>query len=114
MNAIMSSRTKLSKALVTDPSKLEWRSQAELQSKYGVALRTSTEVTSIDVANKLVVVGASNDRVPYETLILASGGTPRKLPIDGKDLGNIFTMRGVSDAQGIDAGMSNTLFPQKY
>lgn len=97
-------RTKLSKALVTDASKLEWRSRAELQAKYGVVLRTGTEVTAIDVANKVAVIGSSNERVAYETLVLASGGTPRQLPIEGKDLGNIFTLRGVSDAKVIDAG----------
>ena len=90
--------------MVTDPSKLEWRSPQELKGKYGVILRTDTEVTSLDVQGKSVVVGSSGERVPYETLILASGGTPRKLPIDGKDLGNIFTLRGVQDAKAIDSG----------
>lgn len=75
-----------------------------MKNKYGVILRTDTEVTSLDVRGKSVVVGSSGERVSYESLILASGGTPRKLPIDGKDLGNIFTLRGVQDAKGIDAG----------
>lgn len=96
-------RTKLSKALVTDPSKLEYRSTAELKQKYGVVLRTETEVTSVDFEGKSVVVGGG-ERVAYETLILASGGTPRKLPIDGSNLENIFTLRGVQDAKAIDAG----------
>lgn len=33
------SSTKLSKALITDPSKLEWRSPADLRIKYGTILR---------------------------------------------------------------------------
>lgn len=61
-------------------------------------------MTSIDVNNKLAVIGASNERVAYETLVLASGGTPRKLPIDGAGLENVFTLRGVHDAKKIDAG----------
>ncbi len=97
-------RTKLSKALITDASKLEWRSPSELQTKYGVVFRPSTEVTAVDLENKAVVVGASNERVTYETLILASGGTPRQLPIEGKELGNVFTFRGVEDAKKVDAG----------
>ncbi|KAI0346178.1 hypothetical protein BDW22DRAFT_1352201 [Trametopsis cervina] len=96
-------RTKLSKALITDASKLEWRSPAELQAKYGVILRTSTEVTAIDLENKVAVIGSSNERVTYEDLILASGGTPRVLPVEGKELGNVFTLRGVGDAKKIDA-----------
>jgi len=96
-------RTKLSKALVTDASKLEWRSASVLQSKYGTALRTGVEVTSVDIKSKAVIIGSTQERVPYDTLILASGGTPRKLPIDGKDLSNVFTLRGVEDAKKIDS-----------
>lgn len=35
-------RTKLSKALITDASKLEWRTPADLKIKYGTVLRTGT------------------------------------------------------------------------
>ncbi|EKM58472.1 uncharacterized protein PHACADRAFT_252817 [Phanerochaete carnosa HHB-10118-sp] len=96
-------RTKLSKALVTDPSKLEWRSAAELKGKYGVTLRTGVEVTQVDVKGKSVTVGSSGERVQYETLVLATGGTPRQLPVQGKELGKIFTLRGVDDAKKIDS-----------
>ncbi|KAI0784481.1 hypothetical protein C8Q75DRAFT_779093 [Abortiporus biennis] len=99
-------RTKLSKALVTDASKLEWRPAAELQAKYGVALRTSIEVTSVDVEKKTVSIGATGESVPYETLVLATGGFARKLPIDGSGLENVFTLRGVDDAKKIDAALT--------
>ncbi|KAI0324656.1 hypothetical protein GY45DRAFT_1262449 [Cubamyces sp. BRFM 1775] len=98
-------RTKLSKALVTDPAKLEWRSLADLRSKYGVDYRSGVEVSGVDIASKEVVVGASQERVPYETLVLASGGVPRRLPIEGKDLANVLTLRGVEDAKKIDAAV---------
>ncbi|KAI0661598.1 hypothetical protein C8Q70DRAFT_1051925 [Cubamyces menziesii] len=98
-------RTKLSKALVTDPSKLEWRSLADLRSKYGVDFRSGVEVSGIDIASKEVVIGESQERVPYETLVLASGGVPRRLPIEGKDLANVLTLRGVEDAKKIDAAV---------
>lgn len=52
------------------------------------------------------MIGSSQERVPYETLVLATGGTPRKLPIEGKDASNVFTLRGVEDAKRIDAGES--------
>jgi apoptosis-inducing factor 3 len=122
-------RTKLSKALVTDPSKLEWRSPADLKIKYGTILRTGAvrlstfstyvrfidlvsepvqEVTSVDFSAKTVTLGNGQETVNYGTLILASGGTPRRLPIEGSDLGSIFTLRGVQDAKQIDAGMSSS------
>ncbi|KAH9945195.1 uncharacterized protein BXZ73DRAFT_96185 [Epithele typhae] len=94
-------RTKLSKALITDASKLEWKSAAELRGKYGVNMRMGVEVSGVDAASKAVLVG--QERVPYETLILATGGIPRRLPVPGKDLSNVFTLRDVGDAKEIDA-----------
>lgn len=44
------------------------------------------------------------DTLSYEKLILAPGGIPRKLPIEGADLENVFTFRGIPDAKKVDAG----------
>ncbi|KAH9917246.1 uncharacterized protein B0H18DRAFT_883934 [Fomitopsis serialis] len=95
-------RTKLSKALITDPAKIEWRSAADLKTKYGVDLRTGVQVESVDAPAKSVRL-TDGTTVPYETLVLATGGLPRRLPIDGASLSNVYTMRGVEDAQKIDA-----------
>ncbi|KAI0297246.1 flavoprotein [Multifurca ochricompacta] len=89
-------RTKLSKALITDASKLEWRSPADLKIKYGTTLRVGTAVTSVDTTNKTVTLENGKETIPYDTLILASGGVPRRLP-------NVYTLRNVQDAQKIDA-----------
>ena len=94
----------MSKALVTDASKLEWRSTAELRAKYGVNFRQGVEVTGVELGTKEVVIGGTQEKVPYDTLVLASGGIPRRLPIPGKDLSNVYVLRGVEDAQKIDAG----------
>ncbi|KAI0067379.1 flavoprotein [Artomyces pyxidatus] len=96
-------RTKLSKALITDASKLEWRTAADLKIKYGTTLRIGITVTSIDADTKKVIIDDGKEDIPYETLILASGGLPRRLPIDGVNLDNVFTLRHVQDAQKIDA-----------
>ncbi|PIL29845.1 hypothetical protein GSI_08052 [Ganoderma sinense ZZ0214-1] len=98
-------RTKLSKALITDASKLEYRSVAELRAKFGVDFRGGIEVTGVEVTTKEVVAGPNQEKVPYDTLVLATGGTPRRLPIPGKDLSNIYTLRGVEDAKKIDAAV---------
>ena len=37
----------------------------------------------------------------YDKIILATGGTPRRLPLEGFDLGNVFLLRGVDDAKAI-------------
>ncbi|KAI0292136.1 flavoprotein [Russula brevipes] len=96
-------RTKLSKALITDASKLEWRTPADLKIKYGTTLRIGTTVTSVDTSKKTVTLEDGKEIIPYDTLILASGGVPRRLPIEGADLENVHTLRKVQDAQKIDS-----------
>ena len=92
-------RTKLSKALIPDPSKLalrpkEWYSDADIDI-------VSETVTSIDFS-KQQVSGKSGKTYPYNSLILASGGTPKKLPLPGfKDLANVFVLRNVGHVQEI-------------
>ncbi|KAI0261514.1 flavoprotein [Gloeopeniophorella convolvens] len=96
-------RTKLSKALITDASKLEWRTPADLKIKFGTTLRVNTTVTTVDTSAKTVTLDDGKETIPYDSLILASGGLPRRLPIDGSDFENVYTLRHVQDAQNIDA-----------
>ncbi|KAE8315762.1 hypothetical protein BDV41DRAFT_150408 [Aspergillus transmontanensis] len=92
-------RTKLSKALISDPSKIEWRPREWYES---VSVETVTdEVTSVDF-NKRTVATKSGKTYPYTKLVLATGGVPRTLPVEGfNDLGNIFLLRFVTDVQSI-------------
>ncbi|KAL8763925.1 MAG: hypothetical protein Q9184_000368 [Pyrenodesmia sp. 2 TL-2023] len=92
-------RTKLSKALIADKSKLEWRSQDWYDS---ASINTvSDEVSSVDFKAKSVST-KSGKSFPYTKLILATGGTPKFLPLPGfKELSNIFLLRTVPDVQAI-------------
>jgi len=96
-------RTKLSKALITDPAKIEWRSAADLKIKYGTNIRLGVEVTSIDIEKKTVTLDEGKEVLPYEKLILATGGIPRRLPVEGAQLQNVYTFRGIDDAKKVDA-----------
>ena len=99
-------RTKLSKALITDAKKIEWRSPEVLKEKFGVTLRTSTEVASISPKDKTVTL-ASGETVGYDELVLSPGGVPRRIPIPGaaeSELENVFTLRGIKDAKAISDG----------
>ncbi|KAG1747078.1 uncharacterized protein EDB91DRAFT_1116111 [Suillus paluster] len=96
-------RTRLSKTLVTDPSKLEYRTAADLKIKYGTTLRTGVTVTSVDTSSKQVVFDGGKESISYETLILAMGGAPRRLPVAGSDLENVYTFRGIEDSKHVDA-----------
>ncbi|KAL0060827.1 Apoptosis-inducing factor 1 [Marasmius tenuissimus] len=95
-------RTKLSKALITDASQLEWKTAADLKIKYGVNLRVGVEATSVDFKSRKVVLDDGKDSVAYDKLIIAPGGTPRRLPIPGSDFENVYTFRGVHDARNVD------------
>ena len=53
---------------------------------------------------KTVTLDNGKDTLSYEKLVLATGGTPRRLPIEGANLENVYTFRGVPDSQKVDAG----------
>ncbi|KAK5047435.1 hypothetical protein LTR84_006531 [Exophiala bonariae] len=92
-------RTKLSKALITEASKIYL--QPEQWYADGSISFESDTVTSIDFSSKEVKTKLGK-AYPYTKLILASGGIPRQLPLPGfKDLSNIFLLRQVQDTQQI-------------
>jgi NADPH-dependent 2,4-dienoyl-CoA reductase/sulfur reductase-like enzyme len=93
-------RTKLSKALISDPSKIQWRPREWYAE---AAIETITdEVTAVDFNQKSVST-KSGKSFPYTKLVLATGGVPRRLPLQGfkGDLGNVFTLRTIKDVQTI-------------
>ena len=61
-------------------------------------------MTSVDTANKTVTLEDGKETISYDALILASGGVPRRLPIEGGELENVYTLRNVQDAKKIDSG----------
>ena len=93
-------RTKLSKALLADESKLAWRSP-EFYSEGGVEF-VEGEVTGVDFSSKEVSTKGGKT-YNYTKLVLASGGTPRWLPLPGLkgDLKNVFVLRSIPDVQSI-------------
>ena len=96
-------RTKLSKALIAEPSKLEWRAKSWYDEAGIETLQD--EVTSVDFDKKTVST-KSGKSTSYTKLILATGGTPKKLPLPGfKDLENVFLLRTVPDVQAILAAV---------
>ena len=92
-------RTKLSKALIPDKSKIELRPQDWFKA---ASIETVfDEVSSVDFEAKSATT-VSGKSYPYTKLILALGGTPRALPLPGfKDLSNIFLLRTIPNVQDI-------------
>ncbi|KAF3760883.1 hypothetical protein M406DRAFT_296367 [Cryphonectria parasitica EP155] len=92
-------RTKLSKALITDVSKIQWRDKAWFDS--GSVEIVEDEVTGINFADKTAST-KSGGKFGYGKLVLATGGTAKLLPLQGfKVLNNIFTLRNLHDTQKI-------------
>src|SRR5271156_1441283 len=92
-------RTKLSKALIADSSKVALRSH-DFYSSADITFVQDT-ATAVDFDKKSVMT-KSGSTYPYTKLILATGGTPKHLPLPGfKDLTNIFVLRDVQNVQDI-------------
>ncbi|KAI0423437.1 hypothetical protein F5Y09DRAFT_327355 [Xylaria sp. FL1042] len=92
-------RTKLSKALLTDVNKAQWRDAGFFKS--GSIDFVEDEVTDVDLSSKSVTTKSGAKHI-YGKLILATGGTPRNLPLQGfKVLEDIFVLRTLHDAKKI-------------
>lgn len=65
-----------------------------------IALRLSTRVASLDLERKFVSL-ASGERVPFDTLVLATGAEPIRLEIAGFE--RAFTLRTFADSRAIVA-----------
>ncbi|KAI1646269.1 uncharacterized protein F4817DRAFT_316997 [Daldinia loculata] len=92
-------RTKLSKALITDHTKIQLRDEEWFKS--GSVEVVYDEVVDVDLVSKAVTT-KNKERFVYSKLVLATGGSPRNLPMQGfKVLENIFLLRTVHDAKKI-------------
>ncbi|HUV02685.1 MAG TPA: FAD-dependent oxidoreductase [Desulfobacteria bacterium] len=70
----------------------------------GVDFRTGIEVTSIDVEHSSVRVD-TDEEIPYDYLVIATGSKPFIPPIDGTNLEGVFTLWGREDGERIKAVM---------
>ena len=72
--------------------------------EHEVDLRLGTTVTAIDAAARQVVLGGG-DRLGYDKLLLATGSSPRRLPVPGADLDGVHYLRTVADSDRIRAAI---------
>ncbi len=67
-----------------------------------VTLRTGTEIVGIDRVGHQVTA-ADGRQFPYDKLLLATGSSPRRLPISGANLEDVFYLRTLDDAKALHA-----------
>jgi 3-phenylpropionate/trans-cinnamate dioxygenase ferredoxin reductase subunit len=70
----------------------------------GIELRTSTCVTTLDLAAGAVVLDDS-ERIGYDRLLLSTGAAPRRLKVPGADLDGVHYLRSLADAAGLRAAL---------
>jgi NADPH-dependent 2,4-dienoyl-CoA reductase/sulfur reductase-like enzyme/nitrite reductase/ring-hydroxylating ferredoxin subunit len=71
-------------------------------SNHGIEVMTEREVVRLDATAKTVAF-ADGTSLSYDKALLATGGRPRRLDVEGADLDNIFTLRSLDDADRIGA-----------
>jgi 3-phenylpropionate/trans-cinnamate dioxygenase ferredoxin reductase subunit len=69
-----------------------------------VELALAEAATAIDPAAKTVTL-ASGRQAAYDRLVLAMGARPRRLALDGADLGGVRVLRTVSDSEALSAAL---------
>ena len=100
-------RPPLSKTFLLDKigeDKLPMRPESFYTSK-SIDLQLDQAVTSIDPVAKVVSCG-DNHQQRYSRLILATGASPRQLPIDGVELGGVHCLRSLNDCRSIKSELA--------
>jgi 3-phenylpropionate/trans-cinnamate dioxygenase ferredoxin reductase component len=73
-----------------------WAEPEEFYAEHDVELRTGTAVAALDAgASELELEG---ERLRYDRLLLATGATPKRLPIPGAELAGVHLLRSVEDS----------------
>ena len=103
-------RPPLSKAWLAgemDAAQLVMRAP-EMLARKNIELRTGVAVQRIDRATKTVQL-ADGSTLPYRGLVLATGATPRALPLAGADAPGVLPLRSRADASAIAERMAACL-----
>lgn len=72
----------------------EWYREQDIQTRFG------TPVTQLDVDGRAVVL-AGGERVPFDALLVATGGRNRKIDVPGSELPGVLDLRDLGDADRI-------------
>lgn len=68
-----------------------------------VRVMTETEATAIDRKKKEVTALSKGKKItlPYDKLVIGTGSCPRRIPVPGAELSNVFTIASLREAMAI-------------
>jgi NADPH-dependent 2,4-dienoyl-CoA reductase/sulfur reductase-like enzyme/nitrite reductase/ring-hydroxylating ferredoxin subunit len=97
-------RPNLSKDYLAGTAPADWipLQGADFYTGHGIDLRLDCQVAGIDTGARQVST-ATGERHAFDALLIATGAEPRRLPLPGFDLPNVFVLRSLADATGVIA-----------
>ncbi|WP_130483174.1 NAD(P)/FAD-dependent oxidoreductase [Sphaerotilus mobilis] len=78
----------------------------EMLAKKQITLRTGARVEAID-RERATLTLANGETLPWAGLVLATGASPRSLPIPGIDAAGVLPLRSHADAAALAAGLAD-------
>ncbi len=95
-------RTKLSKGYLAGeaPDAALPLREGAFYERHGIEIWTERAVTSLDPEARTVTFDG-RDPVTYDACLVATGSTPRRVPVEGRDLDGVLVLRSWRDAQRI-------------
>lgn len=79
---------------------------AEAHAEKEIHLLRETRVIAVNVAGKTVSTNRGHS-IPYDRLLIATGGRPNRLEVPGSDAENIFNFQTLDDAKAISARIAS-------
>lgn len=92
--------------VIKDRGKLLVQTSAGMKKRFGIDVRTKSEVIKIEPAKKIIEINnlVTNEKYSekYDKLVLSPGAEPIKPPIPGIKSEGIFTLRNIADMDAIN------------
>lgn len=106
VNHVPIDRPNVSKDYLDGHAKPEWMPlrDGDWFTQRKIELKLNSRVTKIDPAAKTLYL-ADGTNLHYDKLLVATGATPRTLPVPGADLNGIYTLREIEDADNVIAAV---------
>lgn len=91
--------------VITDRSLLTVQGPEDFRDSFNIDVRLHQEATAVDTGRKTVTIHDSAENRTYTEsythLVLATGASPVKLPVEGADSPRVFTLRTIPDTDAI-------------